>query len=215
MKNIGNLMILGDSYSTFRGYNPEGYEYWYYEDVPPRTDVRDVKDTWWHQFVAETGANLVLTSAYSGTTIGHTGWHGHDFKKISFCGRFDKRVSDGFFDKHQIDTLILFGGTNDSWAECPLGEPVFDSWTEKDLYTVLPAISYLIYRAKTVLPEARIIFVINTELKPEITDMIINSCRHFGAEYVKLEDISKQEGHPNILGMKQIKDQIIAHLEKN
>ena len=215
MKNIGNLMILGDSYSTFRGYNPEGYEYWYYEDVPPRTDVRDVKDTWWHQFVAETGANLVLNSAYSGTTIGHTGWHGYDFIDKSFCGRFDKRVAEGFFDSNKIDTLIIFGGTNDSWADCPLGKEQLEGWTVKDLYTVLPAIGYLVHRTKNVLPDTRVIFVINTELKDEITDAIINACRHFGVEYVKLEDISKQEGHPNIEGMKQIKDQIIAHLENS
>ena len=29
MKGFGNILIIGDSYSTFKGFSPEGYSYWY------------------------------------------------------------------------------------------------------------------------------------------------------------------------------------------
>ena len=32
MVNLGNVLILGDSYSTFKGFIPEGYLYYYLSD---------------------------------------------------------------------------------------------------------------------------------------------------------------------------------------
>ena len=30
--SLGNVLIFGDSYSTFEGYVPEGYDVYYYKD---------------------------------------------------------------------------------------------------------------------------------------------------------------------------------------
>ena len=38
------VSILGDSYSTFQGVNPEGYNPFYPND---RNDVTEVSQTWW------------------------------------------------------------------------------------------------------------------------------------------------------------------------
>ncbi len=46
MTNIGNLFILGDSYSTFEGYIPEGYAAWYINAGKPETDVTRLDQTW-------------------------------------------------------------------------------------------------------------------------------------------------------------------------
>ena len=35
MKSIGKVLILGDSYSTFLGYVPTGFDYWYSENIHP------------------------------------------------------------------------------------------------------------------------------------------------------------------------------------
>ena len=89
---------------------------------------------------------------------------------------------------------------------------MFEGWTDKELLCVLPAISYLFYRIKTVIPNARVINLINTDLKEVIVEGIKKSAEHFGVEYLQFENISKQNGHPDIKGMAQIKSQIIDYL---
>ena len=210
MKNIGNVFILGDSYSTFKGHNPKGFDVWYSDAETPHTNVRKVEETWWHQMLCETECRLVRNCSYSGTTICHTGYNGSDCKEISFVARFEKLVKNGFFKDNKIDTFFLFGGTNDSWAESPMGELKYEGWTSEELYLVLPAFCYLLGRIKEEVPSARLICIINTELKDEITEGFKTACEHYNVEYVALEDISKWAGHPNIDGMKQIKDQVIA-----
>ena len=208
MKNIGNVFILGDSYSTFEGYIPEGYSPFYTKDAE-YTNVNDVKDTWWHRLLSETESNLVRNSSWSGTTICHTGYNGEDYCEISFTGRFDKLANDGYFEKNKIDTFFLFGGTNDSWADSPIGKMLHSDWTKEDLYNVLPAIGYIFSRINEVLKDTRIICIINSELKSVITDALKDTATRYGVECVMLKDIDKIEGHPTILGMEQIKNQVL------
>ncbi len=208
MKKIGNVFILGDSYSTFEGYIPKGYSPFYTKDAE-YTNVNDVKDTWWHRLLSETESNLVRNSSWSGTTICHTGYNGEDYCEISFTGRFDKLANDGFFEKNKIDTFFLFGGTNDSWADSPIGEMLHSGWTKDDLYNVLPAIGYIFFRIKEVLKNTRIICIINNELKSVITDALKDTATRYGIEFLMLKDIDKIEGHPTILGMEQIKNQVL------
>ncbi len=216
MKNIatvGNLFILGDSYSTFEECIPEGYEYWYSrhyaDEINPPTDVNRANQTWWYQFVEETGAHLVLNSSYSGTTICHTGYNGEDCSYKSFIARFNQLIDEDFFVHHSIDTFIIFGGTNDSWADAPIGEIQYSDWEKEELYSVLPAFCYLLHRVKEHLPNTRIVVVMNTDLKQEIVEGFRVACENYDVERVELQDIDKLNGHPSAAGMKQIKEQIL------
>ena len=60
MKNLGNVFILGDSYSTFKGYIPDEYHAYYSSEGRKETDVNAVSQTWWKMLLDETKANLVL-----------------------------------------------------------------------------------------------------------------------------------------------------------
>ena len=51
--SYNNVLILGDSYSTFNGYIPDGYITYYSENERPETDVRRVEETWWHSLLSE------------------------------------------------------------------------------------------------------------------------------------------------------------------
>ena len=208
MKKLGNVFILGDSYSTFEGYIPEGYSP-FYTKTAAYTKVNDVTQTWWHLLLSQTESNLLRNSSWSGTTICHTGYEGEDRCEISFSGRFDKLVESGYFKENKVDTFFLFGGTNDSWADSPIGEMMYSDWTKEDVYNVLPAIGYLFQRMKDNLPGVRIICIINNELKEVITDAMRECAIRHGFEYVELSNVEKDEGHPTILGMEQIKDQIL------
>lgn len=220
---IGTLFILGDSYSTFEGCIPQGYAAYYKksgpyylekqgEDFDPKTDVLTVEQTWWHQFIRETDSDLLLNCSWSGTTVCNTGYDGIDATAKSFIGRLDKLIEQGYFRDNRVDTLILFGGTNDSWAKSPLGEMMFADWKKEDLYCVLPAVCYLLHRLVENLPDTRLLCVINTKLRPEIEGCFVTACEHYGVDFVMLEDIEKKSGHPTILGMEQIKEQILDHL---
>lgn len=214
MIDIGNVFILGDSYSTFEGHIPAGYHPYYTSAGRPETDVDRVEQTWWHQLIAETQSELVLNCSWSGTTICHTGYKGEDCAAKSFVARLDKLIGEGWFAANRIDTLFVFGATNDSWAGSPVGEPMDEGWVKADLYKVLPAVGYLTHRLAETLPEARLIFILNTGLKPEIADGIRAACAHNGVEVLELHDIDKQHGHPTIQGMGEIKEQVLAYLAK-
>lgn len=212
--NIGNLYILGDSYSTFAGAIPEGYGCWYSEEPKPETDVTKLEETWWHKVIAETGANLILNDSFSGTTICNTGYNGMDCSHKSFIARADKRISEGLFVKNQIDTIFIFGGTNDCWAGSPIGELEYLDFDEENLKQVLPAFCYLLMRLKWNSYGTRIIAIINSDLNPEIADGFKTACEEFDVEYIQLENVSKTERHPNVEGMQNIADQVLAHLNK-
>ena len=205
-----NIMIFGDSYSTFNGYIPKGYLPFY-----PTLDVQSVEDTWWKKFVAKTGTNLVLNNSWSGSTICYTGWEKADCAKTSsFIARYRKLKEENFFAQNNVDTVFVFGGTNDSWSDSPLGEMMLSGWTEKDLYNALPAICYFMFTIKSDLPNADIVFIINSGLKEEIVDCIEKAATHCGVTTVRLQVVEKMDGHPTAKGMTDICDELTNALFK-
>ena len=109
---LGNVFILGDSYSTFEGFLPDSYAAYYKKAGRPETDVTSVKETWWYGVLSETKSTLVRNCSWSGTTICNTGYSGRDCSDNSFIARFDKLADEGFFSENKIDTFFLFGGTS-------------------------------------------------------------------------------------------------------
>ena len=206
-----NVLIMGDSYSTFAGAIPEGYGPYYPENDQWKTDVLDVRQTWWHQVVTAMGANLVRNDSWSGAPICYTGYDNADVSKSSsFIYRLRKLKKDGFFAQNQIHTVFVFGGTNDSWCGAPLGQLMESGWKESDLYCVLPAISCYLQELKQTLPEAKIYCLINNNLQPEIEDALKAACGRLGIETIFFDRIDKENDHPTAQGMRDIKDQVLA-----
>lgn len=221
--SFGNIFILGDSYSTFEGWIPEGYGCHYTSEgvrmvdgksVDETEKVCKVEHTWWHMIATETGSSIITNNSCGGSTICNTGYGNQDATHYSFITRLDNFIKDGFFEKNTIDTLFVFGGTNDSWAGVPIGEPKFADWTEDDLYKAMPAFCYLLARLCEKLPDTRVLVLINTGLEPEFEEKYIEICKKYDIEFVKFSDIHKWDGHPTLTGMKQIKEQIIQTLLK-
>ena len=119
-------------------------------------------------------------------------------------------VKQGFFKENTVDTVFVFGGTNDFWACAPLGEVKLSDWSEDDLYCVLPAFCYFMHALKAELPNAEICFIINTDMRAEIGDCIEFAGKYFDVKTVRLHDIDKLEGHPTIKGMAEICEQVLA-----
>ncbi|MBR3893903.1 MAG: hypothetical protein IKJ35_02025 [Clostridia bacterium] len=215
MVRLGNVMLLGDSYTTFEGHIPEGYTPYYAPKTRPEieTDVKKVEQTWWHRLIGETDSELILNCSWSGTTVCNTTFDGRDASEFSFIARLDRLIEEGYFEANRVDTLIVFGGTNDRGAHSPMGELQYGNWTREDLKQALPAFCYLLDRAKEKLPGTRVVCIINEGLQM-YADGYRVACEHYGIERVDLANIEKYNGHPTVKGMEQIKDQVLQHFAK-
>ena len=214
---IGNFMIFGDSYSTHKDYIPAEYSCYYSDEgrgpENPVTKMR-AKDTWWGRLLGRDDARLIHNNSWSGSTVGYTGYAGDCSATNSFIYRYHTLYASGFFDENKIDTILVFGSTNDSWSNAPLGELQYEGWEKQNLFSVLPAITYFMDTLKRNHPSARIIFIANCGIKPEIIKGMELAAKRIGVECLALHDIDKMNGHPTVLGMEQIYTQLMAYLQK-
>ncbi|MBQ4408488.1 MAG: hypothetical protein II852_15925 [Bacteroidales bacterium] len=85
------VSILGDSYSTFESYIPAENEPWYFQKVDTsRSDVVNVRLTWWWQLIKDGGYLLEKNESYSGATICYTGYNDEDYSPRSFITRIEE-----------------------------------------------------------------------------------------------------------------------------
>lgn len=202
------VSILGDSYSTFEDFvTPSTNELWYYaKNDSAKTDVNRVQDTWWWQFIHDNGYTLCVNNSYSGATIGYQGYDGNDYSERSFLKRV-RNIGDP-------DILLIFGATNDSWAGEPVGEYKWSDWTYGDYYTFRPALASLLSWVTLHHPNMPVYFIINSELRDDITESCKTICDHYGVTYILLHDIDKRMGHPTAKGMQAIAEQVKAVVRK-
>lgn len=206
-----NIFIMGDSYSTYEGYIPEGYHFYYSDGRKDNPIVKGVEKTWWNILANENNFNIIINDSFSGSTICNTVRESLTVAS-SFVSRIDKYIDKKVFTENNINTILIFGGTNDSWIDAPIGNLKYSDWTEDELKYVLPAFCYLINRAKDVVDD--VIVIINTDLKQEITKGFIETCEKNDIKYLCLKEIDKENGHPTESGMKQISEQVAECLHK-
>ena len=203
-----SVSILGDSYSTFEGYlTPDTMDIWYFpgKQDARRTDVENVGQTWWMQLIKKKNWKLELNNSWSGSTICYTGYRDEDYSRRSFITRVPALGSP--------DIILIFGGTNDSWAIAPIGEVKYSDWRRADLYTFRPAMACMLAKIKERYPTADVYVISNDGLKPEITGSMEQICKHYDVPMIQLHDISKTAGHPNVQGMMQIAEQLDKEIE--
>lgn len=198
--------ILGDSYSTFKGYITEGNNI-YYPRPEAVDDVLAVEQTWWHILMTRNNMRLLANDSFSGATICTDVRPSH-----VVANAYPARAERTFSGSIQPDYIFLFGGTNDNWLNKTIGQVQYGDWTEEDLKHTLPALCYVLDYLGKHNPQATIVVPINTGLKPELHQGMLEAAEHYGAVTVCLADIDKQTGHPSALGMRQIADQIQAAL---
>lgn len=203
------VSILGDSYSTYEDFvTPATNELWYYaKNSEQKTDVKDVRQTWWHQLIKENGWRLAVNNSYSGATISYTGYDGNDYSPRSFNTRMD--------NLGQPDIIFIFGATNDSWAGSPIGDFKYEGIKKADLYEFRPALAHMLRWMTDRYVNTEIYFILNTELKDEINTSVKTICEHYGVSVITLTEVDKISGHPSVKGMRQIADQVNSFLKSN
>ena len=206
-----NIIVFGDSYSAYHSTLPtDGWYRVYYDG----TNILNSEDQMWFNLLcAETGDTLLRNDSSSGSSICYTGYSGGDNSNsfLSFIVRLESLITKGYFTENRIDAVYVLGGTNDSWSGAPLGEEMYSGWTKKDLFNVLPGICYFYSRIREVLPNAEIYGIANhVNMKQEVIDVIKHATENVGGNAVLLQNISTTSSHPNLVGMEQICDQILA-----
>ena len=202
------VSILGDSYSTFEGcVSPKTNISWYLK-VPKnnRTNVTKPSQTWWGILCQDKDFVMEKNNSYSGSTICTTGYSNNDYSDRAFISRIH--------DLGNPDVILVFGGTNDAWADSPMGEFKWGNWTERDLKSFRPAMAYMLDNMKTLYPDSKIIFLLNDGLKDVVNSSVKTVCERYDVPVVELKGIDKTNDHPNIRGMQQIAEQLKPVMQK-
>ncbi len=202
------VLIIGDSYSTFRGYIPENCSAFYSPEDERGTGLDRVEQTWWYPIVTEEGYRLVMNNSYSGSTFCNTGYEKKDVSQTSFLGRLDNLVQTGFFAENKIDCVMVFGGTNDDWAQVPIAPIIRENWTAESLYSYGSAVFCFFHRLREILPDAQIFGIVNSGLREEIRSLLLEACERNRVRAIQLTEVEKVEGHPTVKGMLAISRQV-------
>ena len=215
--NCSSISILGDSYSTY-GKWVKGNSTWYAKNGvdgnnEQENDVNSVTQTWWYKLCNSLNLSLLINDSCDGSTICNTGYNESDSSGYSFIHRMKSSLGEERVLEPKPNIIILFGGTNDSWANSPLGELKYSDWTDDDLKNVLPAICYMFYYVQKWNPGALILNVVNTGLKKEIISGFQQATQYYGIKNIVLSEFGKTSGHPNIDGMDSICDQIYTYIK--
>ncbi len=206
-KTVESVSILGDSYSTFEGYVPDGNAIWYYTPADTsRTDVSRVEQTWWWQLTHSEGYRLCVNDSYSGATVSYTGYYGADYADRSFITRMPRLGNP--------DIILIFGAINDSWTGVGMGEYKYDDISREDLYLFRPAFAKMLSDCRRLYPDAHAYFILSDDLRTEINESTQEICAHYGVPLIRLMDIEKKSGHPTVRGMEQIKNQILENIRQ-
>lgn len=203
-----SISILGDSYSTFKGFvEPDTNALWYPQERETSNNVQHVEQTWWHILLSDHGLRLCKNNSFSGSTISTTGYQKEDYTSRAFITRMQNLGSP--------DIILIFGATNDSWAGSPIGDYKYEKWTKGDLKQFRPAMAYMLDYITKRYVNVDIHFILNSELKDSINESARTICSHYGVDIIELHDIDKQSGHPSIQGMKSIAKQVAERLGLN
>lgn len=207
------VSILGDSYSTFKGYiQPEVNEPWYPQTAKDangnlQNDVQKVEQTWWRILLDNNKDKFVLekNNSYSGATISCHGYKDQSGKPEDYCYRsYNTRC----VNLGNPDIILIFGATNDSWAGAEVGDYQYASFTKQDLWFFRPALAQLLQNVQMYYPKAQVYYILNSELREEINESIYTLCKTYHVPVITLHDIEKQWGHPSVKGMKAIAEQV-------
>ncbi len=107
--------ILGDSISTFQGYNPVGY----YAFFPENGEVERAEDTWWQRVADDLELTLYTNGSSSGATVAGDSTGTGDPQ----CACNELRTNDLSGPKGACpDRIVIYLGTNDMLKAVPLGD---------------------------------------------------------------------------------------------
>lgn len=207
--------ILGDSYSAYEGFvYPDSNDVYNYENI----GVTGPEQMWWSQVADSTGWVLERNNSFSGALI-------CNYDYVDYYGQYSfiRRMNN----LGHPDVIFIFGATNDACAHdsigpiVPLGDFVYSDWSEEQLCTFRPALSYLFDYLRTAHPYAKLYFLLDMKLgsggiSNDRKDLFIKSIHqistHYDVDCIDLQNIHKKNWHPDAEGQSGIAKQILEYI---
>ena len=217
-KHYGTFAIMGDSYSSFKGYMANANAATWYpasdHNMNDTNDVENIEQTWWYKFANTYNSRLLENNSWSGSTIAYDSYSDglDDGKETSFIQRMNLITTP--------ELILIYGGTNDSWVAGDtkrddfLGEYKYSDFSESDFIYFRPALAYLLDKLKHKHIGAKIIFMLNSSLS-NIKESVHEICAHYEIGVCEITDIALAHSHPTDEGMTSIAEQLISFLKSN
>lgn len=139
------VSIIGDSISTYMGYNPSGYAVFYAEENIRKNHLESVYDTWWAKVNQFLQAFLCVNASYSGSKVS-----GDNFPAANSI----ERTSALHTPNISPDIILVYIGLNDFGYGVPLQRNTF---LRKDPSCFQDAYCLMLQRLKKQYPNAEII----------------------------------------------------------
>lgn len=210
-----HFSILGDSFSSFIGtVDPDTNDVWPYENV----GMTSAEQMWWHKMATEMEWVMDKNNSFSGALMSNF----EDFNGGAYYG------PQSFIHRMDYlgtpDVIFVFGATNDIYQRAPLGDFVYESWTDDQLKTFRPALAYIFDHLKRQHPFAEIYFLLDMDLcisdvtiDPDVRQAYIQSIHrissHYNVKCIDIYDIHKSAWHPDEQGQYDIARQVIEALK--
>ncbi len=139
------ISILGDSISTFEGFNPDNSAVFYRQDTISKTGMNSVLDTWWVKTVKYLNGKVCVNSSFSDSRV-----TGESYP--SACST--KRIQSLASDRHEPDIILIYIGFNDFGSGMHLRRAHF---FRKDLDTFSDAYEEMLKKIRKMYPKADVI----------------------------------------------------------
>ena len=102
------VSVLGDSISTLKGWNPEGFAVFYEDGRDELAGLQGPQDTWWGKVISHLNGTLLVNGSWSGSMV-----QGQGYPAAWSPERIAALARDGIAP----DDILVFLGTNDyGWA---------------------------------------------------------------------------------------------------
>lgn len=142
------VSILGDSVSTFEGYNPPGYAVFYDKEMQEQNGLKTVYDTWWAMVNQALHAYLCVNNAYSGSRVS-----GKTFP----AGESDERLCNLRTKEYIPDYILIYLGFNDFGNGVRTARSKRFTFGKKEPESFYDAYSNMLKSVKAYYPEAKIV----------------------------------------------------------
>lgn len=142
------VSIVGDSISTYAGYNPEGYSIYYDSEMQRKNSLNSVYDTWWALVNQALGAYLCVNNSYSGSRVSGAGF------PAASC---DERIACLRTDTFEPDIILIYIGFNDFGYGVTVRRKGLDALAGKDMSVFADAYAHMLTRIRKQYSKTRIV----------------------------------------------------------
>ncbi len=143
------VSFMGDSISTYEGYNPQGYAVFYDKEMQHKNGLLSADDTWWSIVLRSIGGTLCVNDSYSGSRVS-----GNSFP----AGCSDERILQLRKDERCIpDIIIVYLGYNDFGYGVKIRRRGLYNPFSKDIRFFKDAYNMMLIKIKKEYPKAIII----------------------------------------------------------